>query len=402
MGATTTDVLNYPFVEEKGLDVDPMYRRLQRSGPVRIQMAFGDPCWLATSYEDVKTVHVDRRFSKAAGLGRDVPRREGIYPTDPSLLANMDPPEHTRLRRLASGGFSPARMRELNDWVASLVDGLLDDLIEQGSPGDFHEAVARRLPNAVVTGILGVPGDEVPLFRGWIDRMLAMNSPLEDRSEAQSRLDAYIVGLVAARRRRPTDDLLSVLVHAHDLDDRLTEQELVMLCVSLFLGGFETTVSQLGSTVYVLLSDRRLWEDLIAQPQLMPAALEELWRWIPSHRYGKPLIRWAVEDIELSEGVVIRAGDAVLPERPVANRDESVFPHGWDLDFHRTSPKPHLALGFGSHHCMGANLAHLEIQVTLQRLLERLPSLELAVPAADVNWSKVSFMRSVESLPVTW
>jgi cytochrome P450 len=152
----------------------------------------------------------------------------------------------------------------------------------------------------------------------------------------------------------------------------------------------------------VLLSERRLWEELLGHPDMMPAALEELWRWIPGHRYGKPLIRWAVEKVELSEGVVIRAGEAVLPERPVANRDESVFPHGWELDFHRINPKPHLALGFGSHHCMGANLAHLEIQVTLERLLERLPSLELAVPANEVSWSRVSFMRSVESLPVAW
>jgi cytochrome P450 RapN len=402
MGAVTTDVPAYPFVEEKGLEVDPVYRRLQHSGPVRVQMAYGEPCWLATSYEDVRILHVDRRFSKAAGIGRDIPRREGMLSNDPSLLANMDPPGHTRLRRLASGAFSPARMRQLNDWVVALVDELLDDMTEQGSPGDFYGVVASNLPNAVVTGILGVPPDEVPLFRGWIDRMLALNTSMEDRIEAQSQLSSYVLGLVADRRRRSTDDLLSALVHAHEQDDRLTEQELVMLCVSLFLGGFETTIAQLSSTVFVLLSERRLWEDLLGHPQIMTAALEELWRWIPSHRYGKPLIRWAVEDVELSQGVVIQAGEPVLPERPVANRDESVFPNGWELDFHRVSPRPHLALGFGSHHCMGANLAHLEIQVTVQRLLDRFPSLELAVPPDAVSWSKVSFMRRVESLPVAW
>ena len=325
MGAVMGDVLEYPFVEEKGLDVDPIYRRFQRSGPVKVQMAYGEPCWLATSYEDVRSIHVDRRFSKAAGIGRDIPRREGCS-SDPSLLANMDPPGHTRLRRLLSGAFSAARIRQLNDWVVGLVDELLDDMIEQGRPGDFYEAVARGLPNAVVTGILAVPRDDIPLFRGWIDRMLGLNTSLEDRVEAQSQLASYVVGLVDDRRRHPTDDLLSVLVHAHDMDDRLTEQELVMLCVSFFLGGFETTVAQLSSTLYVLMSERRLWEELLRHPEMMPAALEELWRWIPGHRYGKPLIRWAVEDVELSEGVVIRAGEAVLPERPVANRDESVFP----------------------------------------------------------------------------
>jgi cytochrome P450 RapN len=322
--------------------------------------------------------------------------------SDPALLANMDPPGHTRLRLLASGAFSPARMRQLRGWVVSLVDQLLDEMIEEGHPGDFYGGVARRLPNAVMTGILGVPPGEVSVFRGWIDRMLALDTSLQDRTDAQEQLQQYILSLISERRRGESGDLLSVLVHAHEADDRLSEKELVMLCVSLFLGGFETTVAQLSSTVYALMTHRSLWEELQRDPRLMPAALEELWRWIPGHRYGKPLIRWVLEDVELSQGVLLRAGDPVLPERPVANRDESVFPHGWELDFHRVSPKPHLALGFGPHHCMGANLAHMEIEVTLQRLLARLPSLELAVPVTEVRWSKTSFMRSVESLPIAW
>jgi cytochrome P450 len=399
---STGEILDYPIVEERALDVDPIYRELQRRGPVKVQMPYGEPCWLTTSYEDVKAVHVDRRFSKEAGLGRDLPRTEGIYPSDPSFLANMDPPRHTRLRKLTSGAFSPARIRGMRDWIIMLVDHLLDQMIEAGQPVDFFGAVAWNLPNQVVTGILGVPRADVPTFRDWIEKMLSLDTSIETRSDAQASLLSYIVDLVAERRRRPGDDLLSALVQAHERDDRLNDQELVMLCVSLFLGGFETTAAQLGSTVYVLMSERRLWEELSNDPALMPAAMEELWRWIPGHRYGKPLIRWATEDVELSEGVVIRAGHPVLPERPAANRDESVFPLGWELDFHRQNPKPHLALGLGPHHCIGASLAQLEIQVTLERLLRRLPNLNLAVPAQEVAWSRTSFMRRIEALPLIW
>lgn len=402
MDSATTDVVQYPFTAERALDVDARYRDLQSRGAIKVQMAYGESCWLATTYEDVRTVHLDRRFSKAAGVGRDMPRREGIFPSDPSMLANLDPPEHTRLRRLASGAFAPARIREDRAWLIGLVDALLDDMIDAGQPVDFHGAVATQLPNLVMAGVLGVPRDDLPVFHGWIDRMLALNTPPQERAEAQNQLHQYIIGLVDNRRRSPTDDLLSALVHAHEQDDRLTEQELVMLCVSLFLGGFDTTVSQLSSSVFILMNERGLWGELLGDPGLMPAAMEELWRWIPGHRYGKPLIRWATDDVELSGGVIVKVGEAVIPERPIANRDESVFPRGWEVDFHRDNPRPHLALGFGSHHCMGANLAHMEIQGTLERLMERLPSLRLAVPSSEITWSGTSLMRCVESLPLAW
>jgi len=290
----------------------------------------------------------------------------------------------------------------MRGWIDGLVDGLLDEMEESGQPADFFSSVAWKLPNLVVTGILGVPSDDVPTFRSFIDRMLATNSTMEERIEAHGKMRGYILELVAERRRRATDDVLSDLVQARDEHDRFTEDELAMLCLSLFLGGFETTVAQLGSTLFVLMAHRELWQELVSDPTVMDAALEELWRWIPSTRYGMPLVRWAIEDVELSGGVVIPAGQPILPERAVANRDELVFPRGWELDFHRDDPQPHLSLGFGAHHCVGATLAHLELEVTLHKMLDRFPGLELAVPAEDVTWSRTSFMRSVEALPLTW
>jgi cytochrome P450 len=402
VGIATHQRIDYPLVEDHALDVDVIYRELQQQGPVKVQLPYGEPCWLATRYDDVKTVYVDRRFGKELGLGHDIPRVREITASDPSLLANMDPPRHTRIRKLTSAAFARPKIRAMRGWIERLVDDLLDAMEEDGQPGDFFSCVAWQLPNSVVTGLLGVPRDDVPTFRTWIDRMLATDSTMEARIESHEQLRSYILGLVAERRRRSTDDVLGALVEARDRDDRLTEDELVMLCLSLFLGGFETTVAQLGSTIYVLMAQRARWQELLDAPDLMPPALEELWRWIPSTRYGMPLVRWAIEDVELSGGVVIPAGEPILPERAVANRDEVVFPHGWELDFHRHDPQPHLSLGFGAHHCVGGSLAHLEVEVTLEKMLARFPHLELAVPANDVRWSQTSFMRSVEALPLTW
>ena len=216
----TEDIVDYPLVDDHGLDVDPVYRELQQRGPVKVQLPFGEPCWLATSYDDVRTVYADRRFGKELGLDHDIPRVREITASDPSLLANMDPPRHTRMRKLTSAAFSRPRMLALRGWIDDLVDELLDAMEERGQPADFFSSVAWELPNLVVTGIFGVPGDDVPTFRSSIDRMLATNSTMDERIEAHGELRGYILELVAQRRRRSTDDVLSDLVQARDERDR--------------------------------------------------------------------------------------------------------------------------------------------------------------------------------------
>lgn len=401
---TTNDVIRYPFAQDDALDIDPAYRELQRRGPIRVQLPFGESCWLATGYDDVKAVYGDRRFGRALGLTHDPPALHGDMKRaqDPSLLLNMDPPQQTRIRRLTSAAFSPQKVRSLRDRVQGLVDQLTDDMVVAGPPVDFAAFFGKRLPVLVIAGILGVAAEDVDSFRAWADTAVALDSSPEARGAAQGNLVGYIRQLIAQRRERRTDDLLSDLVEARDERDRLSEAELIQLCMAIWLGGFETTVSQLGTTAFTLLSRRERWQELVDDREILPAALEELWRWIPGMKYGHPFVRWASEDLELSGGTLILAGEAVLPEHTVANRDESVFPGGWDLDFHRQDPMPHLTFAWGPHRCMGAHLAHLEVDVALQTLLRRFPDLELAVPADQVKWSPSTFMRSVVELPVTW
>ena len=407
MTVATESVLAYPLVDDDELVVSDAYLELQARGPVRVQLPYGPACWVATGYEDCRMVHADRRFVKELGVGLAIPRNHPISPLDPSMLANMDPPRHTRIRKLTTAAFARPRIRGMKEWVESIADELLDARVhaatqEGGGPADFISAFATPLPTLVVTGILGVPREDVPTFRAYIDAMLDPTGTAETRDAASAKLCEYILHLVAVRRSQPTDDVLSDLVSARDDDDRLTEDELVMLCQSLVLGGFETTVAQLGSTFYALLKQRDRYAELVEDRELIPAALEETWRWVPTTKYGNPMPRWAAEDVELSHGVVIPQGDIIFGERAVANRDETVFPHAQEIDFHRVDPAPHLTLGWGPHHCVGANLAHMEIEITFEKLLERFPNLALAVPAEDVAWTKRRLLRCPEALPLTW
>jgi cytochrome P450 len=344
-------------------------------------------------------------MGKAVGHGRDTPRMSGYsHGHDTTRLDNRDPPDHTRVRKLASAAFSPQQIRSMTGWIEEMTTDLLDDVVAKGKGSDFMELFAWKLPLQVIAGILGAPFGSIPTLKGWVDTLTSEHRPFEERYEAYMSIQGFVRELIASKRDGAGDgtDLLQILVQARDDDDRLSEDELVSLTTTLFLGGFETTAAQLGSTVWTLMSRRKLWQELLDDRDLVPNALEELWRWIPSFRHGRTMIRWAAEDVELSDGVVIPAGDPVLPEHQVANRDETVFENGWEIDFHRKDPAPHLSLSWGPHRCMGARLAQLEVESTLQALLTRFPGLELTIGSDDVSWSRDTLLRSPELLPITW
>lgn len=403
MEGVSDDLPSYPVAEPVDLTLDPATLALQERGPYKARMPYGEPIWIATRYEDVKTAYGDRRFGKALGVGRDTPRlHEMAHPADPSRLDNMDPPDHTRVRRLASTAFAPARIREMAGWIEAMTGELLDDVDAKGPGADYMALFAWKLPLRVIAGILGMDEAMVPQFKAWIDELTGLDSTFEQRFAAYERIRRSVRDLIAERREAPADDLLSDLVQARDDADRLSEDELVNLSTTLILGGFETTAAQLGSTVWTLMAHRERWQELVDDPELLPAAVEELWRWIPSFRHGRPMIRWATEDVELSDGVVIPAGESILPEHMVANRDGSVFPDPHELDFHRVDPAPHLSLAWGPHRCMGAHLANLEVETALRALLERHPDLDLAVAPEDVVWTRTTFLRSAAELPLTW
>jgi len=400
MKATSRAPLPYPFGPADKLDLHPRYAELREDQPMaRITMPYGGEAWLATRYEDIRKLLADPRFSRAATVGTDVPRLAPPF-GDPNILS-MDPPEHTRLRTLVGKAFTPGRVDRLRPQVQAIVDDLIDALIEAGQPGDLVDKLAWPLPIRVICQLLGVPVEGQARFRSWVDLMLALGeeATAESIAAAVGNLQDYMSGLISQRRSEPTDDLLSALVAARDDEDKLSEQELVSLGVVLLAAGHETTANQFGCHMYLLLSQPEHWHQLVADPELVPRAVEELLRYAPLAVAGDDA-RIATEDLELG-GQLVRAGEAVVMNPALGNRDGSVFPNPDQLDFSR-EVNPHIAFGYGIHHCLGAPLARMELRLAIGTLARRLPELRLADPVDEVVWRTDRLVRGVRALPVMW
>jgi cytochrome P450 RapN len=400
MTAATGRSLRYPFRPGEGTSIFPGYAILRERAPlVRVTMPYGGEAWLVTRYDDVKTVLGDSRFSRSATLGRDVPRLVPMIQQVTSILT-MDPPEHTRHRRLVGNAFTPRRVRELRPRIEQFADGLLRDLIRTGPPADLVTAFTRPLPVLVICEMLGVPFAERELFYLWSDAMRSTGPEADAKMQAAGRLPwDYLAERVAIERDDPSGSLLGVLVHARDAEDRLSEDELVSFGVTLLLAGHETTTDELGSFLYTLLTHPAETDRLRADPGLIEAAVEELLRYVPIGTLSG-FTRIATEDVSLSGGVV-RAGEAVIVQADSANHDETVFDDPDELHFDRVVNR-HLAFGFGPHHCLGAQLARMQLRIALETLLCELPGLTLARSADQIEWKAGRSSLGPVALPVTW
>lgn len=396
-----TEVRRYPFGEPDRLEMDPLFTQLRREEPVcRVELPYGGEGWLVTRYEDVKLVLADPRFSRAATVGREDLPRATPAPVRADSLLSMDPPEHSRLRKLVAKAFTGRRVAELRPRTREIVDEKLTALEHAGPPADLVEGFALPLPVTVICEMLGVPPRDQHRFRDFSDAILSTTAYTREQIEsARDSLETYLAEIVAERRQRPTDDLLGALVAARDEEDRLSERELVNLGVGLLIAGHETTANQIANFTYVLLTRREYWELLRAEPELIPGAVEELLRYVQlGAGAGQP--RVATEDVVLS-GVTVRAGDSVFVNTQAANRDENVFDDPESLDLTRQR-NPHVAFGYGAHHCLGAQLARVELQVALEALLERFPSLRLSLPLDEIPWKSGLLVRGPKQLLVEW
>jgi cytochrome P450 len=402
MNMADPQIVKYPMFETVRLEVDEGYKAIQEQGLIKVQLPHGEPCWLATRYHDVRTVY-GATFNRRTSLTRDAP---GMFPSsvmrDPSMLVNMDPPAHTRTRRLAAGAFALSRIQQMQGTIQAFADELLDQMEATGKPADFVAMYSRHLPVFVLLKMLGISRELGYEFRDAIDISSDASASEEKKRAANDRTFDFVKSLIAERRQSRTQDLLSELVEARDGSDKFSEEELVNLAFALWHAGFKTTWWQLGSTLYTLMTQRRLWEDLKGDPALLQPALLELWRWIPNFKYGWPFVRYANEDTVFSCGTLVRAGEPVLGELTVANRDESVFANGWALDFRRDDPPPTLVFAYGAHTCIGHHLARLQVKVTVETMLHRFPNLELAVPEGALTWSDKTPLRSIDALPLKW
>jgi P450-derived glycosyltransferase activator len=365
-----------------------IYHRLRALGPLTATR-LGN--WSSTSHQVCGTVLRDRRFGvrpPGATAGADL--------MDLSFL-EMEPPDHTRLRRLVQPAFSPRQLAAFQPRVEQTVDELLDRA-PVGRPFDLVGTLAAPLPIAVITELLGVPDADAAAFArygavigGALDgiRSLAHARRL---TVANAELTALFEALFAARRREPADDLVGRLVAAEG--DRVGPAELLPLCVLLLIAGFETTVNLIGNAVNALLAHPQQWRELCADPAgLAPGAIAETLRFDPPvQRTG----RFAHEPVELA-GRTVRPGQFVVVLIGAANRDPEVYPDPDRFDLHRQPGVEHLAFSAGAHYCVGQPLALLEATTALRRLAQRMPGLR---PAGPVRRRNATTIRGPLRLPV--
>jgi cytochrome P450 len=383
-------MISFPFFSPT-MSYRPSPELVDASGTVPVTMPDGSVAWLVTRHADVRRVLVDPRFSRAAAAGGGARGTELGALTTESLIG-LDPPEHTRLRRLVGHAFTRRRIADLRPRIAAIVADLLDRMTALPHPVDLAERFSRPLPLRVICEMFGVPADRWRQFEAWSETLMG-GGPAEEAFDGFAEL-------IAAKRGTPGADLMTALVAARDEEDRLSERELVVLCVGVLVGGHETTANQLNLFVLALLEHPDQLARLRRDPAAIPRAVEELTRYVQLGDNGVMSPRVATEDVELG-GVRLPAGSVVLPSNVAANLDPTVFAGPGRLDLARTD-NPHLGFGAGVHHCLGAQLARMELAEALDALLRRLPSLRLAVPTEELRFKPGLAVRTLERLPVTW
>ena len=382
----------------------PVYARLREAGPILYFEQTNQ--WIVPRYEDVSRLLRDRRFGRTyhhmathAEMGRpEEPEWHApFWKLIRSGILDMEPPDHTRVRKLVSKAFTPRRVEELRPFVQRIMDGLVDR-VEGAGEFDLIREIAEPLPVTVIAELLGVPESDRHLLRPWsaeICRMYELNPTDEDARaavQASEEFSAYLRDLSRERRRDPKGDLISALTQVVEEGEKLTEQELIGTCVLLLNAGHEATVNVTGNGWWSLFRNPHQLARLRGDPSLVPRAAEELMR------YDTPLQmfeRWVLEDVEI-HGQRVAKGQELALLFGSANRDPDVFDRPDELDVGR-EPNPHMSFGAGIHFCLGAPLARVELQVSFGTLLRRLPQMELV---KEPEWKPNYIIRGLRALRV--
>ena len=397
------------FTWEFASDPYPAYAWLREHSPVhRTTLPSGVEAWLVTRYADARQALADGRLSKNPDHHAEDAQgksRTGI-PGERSAnlmthLLNIDPPDHTRLRRLVSKAFTPRRVAEFTPRVQELTDGLIDRFAARGEADLIHE-FAFPLPIYAICDLLGVPREDQDDFRDWAGMMIRHGGgPRGGVARSVKKIRGYLAELIHRKRGDLGEDLISGLIRASDHGEHLTENEAAAMCFVLLFAGFETTINLIGNGTYALLRNpgqrARLQASLQrGETELLDTGLEELLR------YDGPVElatwRFATEPLTIG-GQPIATGDPVLVVLAAADRDPARFTGPDTLDLARRDNQ-HLGYGHGIHYCLGAPLARLEARTALETLLRRLPDLELAADPADLRWRGGLIMRGLRELPV--
>ena len=387
-------------------DPYPHYQLIRERAPV-LRSATG--VIVLTRYDDCLATLRNPRFGRGMtsrsaedrsvlpGVADPALRRKFLDRSSNSMLF-ADPPDHTRLRRLASRAFTPKRVEQLRSAVEATVEAIIDEMADAGRV-DVMSVLAFPLPVSVIGELVGVPVEDRAAFQPLVRAATAGLEPFVDNEgltaamAAQDEMRSYFAELLAARRRQPADDLLSALAHARDAGDALDDEEVIATAILLFAAGFETTTNLIGNGLLALLENPGEFDRLRSEPNLSPSAVEELLR------YDSPVqvnSRTALEASEV-DGEAVQPGQIVMVLQGAANRDPARFAAPDHLDLARSDNVP-LSFGWGAHHCLGAPLARLEGQVVFEALTRRFAAIERE--PGELHWKQGITIRGLAELPV--
>lgn len=394
-------IYDYPFPRDPVVDLSAQMNHLRENEPVvRIRLPTGQVVWLVTRYDDVRMVLSDKRFSMAEATRDDSPELSPMVKMYPGLFS-LDPPLHTRVRRLFTRALHAQPEAALRRNIEGHNDELVDALLTRMPPAadlitDFCEPLVTR----VAADLLGVSTDLIATFRGHFAAMIAMKGV--GKGQAQSDAEAIhglVNGVVNAKRENPSDDVFGHIVAGFDADGSIPERNLIGLGASVLSATSKSPITQVSYAVVTLLRYRRQWDLLCGDPDLVESAVQECFR------YSAPLeiehLRIATEDVTIG-GVPLPKGSPVVTSVVTANRDRAKFPNAATFDIAR-SPNPHLGFGHGAHVCAGANVGTAMLRTVLASLSRRMPTLRLAVPDGQLFLdNEFSHNLAIGAVPVSW
>lgn len=379
--------------------------RLRKAEPVH-QSSVGT--WIISDLGLATAALRDQRFSRDLAVANEIEKMFSAASSATEMyshkMMNQDGPDHMRLRRLLAGTFSPGSVREWRPEIEQMVDEVFDEVVPKGA-GDLISNIAYPVPEHLICHLLGAPFSDHALFEKWFGvlnlRPQAGAHNAERKAEATAALDElalYVKGLVSDRRAQPGTDLVSKLVTIEEEGDRLYDVELLAIITEVINGGHDTTANTIANAALILLTYPEVFDELKADVSLVPSFVDEVLRFRSAVQ--STLTRVASDDIEIG-GVTIPKGDTVVISLAGANRTESAFEDPERFDVHR-EPNRHIGFGTGLHACLGAHLARAELQVTVDRIVRRMPDLRLVGTIDDLTWRTTNLVMAPAELPVRW
>jgi cytochrome P450 len=394
---------SFPVRRPSGCPFDPAqeyaaYRRTE--APAKVSTPAGVDAYVISRYDDVRTLLRDSRLSsRLAPSDHVVPDADLDREAESGSILQADGAAHKRLRRMLATEFAVKRMEAMRPRVARIVDDRIVGMLAAGGPVDLVQEFALPIPSLVICELLGVPYADRAEFQERSALLVRVDGWTDEIARASDELNQYIVGLVLARQAHREDDILSRLItRGEELGTPLSLEELVTVGVTLLIAGHETTANMIALSTLALLRNPLQLDKLRSDPSRVPAAVEELLRYLSVVHFG--LFRQVTDELTIGSST-IDAGDYLIAALSSANRDESVFPEPDRLDLERDAAA-HVAFGFGPHQCIGQQLARLELQEVFTRLFARIPTLRLAVPFEQIDYRENTLVYGVTALPVTW